>query len=481
MKLLTTAATALLLLPSAALAAEPAGPRPLPKDAPKLKADKIVMVVGSSVSVRRYRVDRLPKWTGGHNRVPPQCTNGQNVFFRVFEMLNDHENMCWRRLPDPDWKKAPGWRGESRLPWRDASPRISWEATSPDTDARITVPAGYEKIDLIYTSDPNGDAIQVTIDGEAPPENARVETRQDTTLPPKSEWGPVFETLDSHGKPITVGGRPRPIRNIVELRARYALDPATAHTFRIQKASADPKTRILVWGVVYWRGNCVQVVQRAKGGINCGALPQYAAIQEITALKPDYVLMEAINIRGSAAGVTRSLQPGYAWCARQTARGQDTGQQDTRTRPPADGKPRRSGARSTPHPVPGKAFKILVYATPQANCRAFRAWFSDPKHKPPYGGSAKTVADENADACHRAVIDLCAKYGFPLVDVGATVDAWLAKHPTVRFVPHVLNDWYHPNQWGAALFGQTLHDGISTNWPELPLRPITMPAPPAAK
>jgi len=62
--------------------------------------------------------------------------------------------------------------------------------------------------------------------------------------------------------------------------------------------------------------------------------------------------------------------------------------------------------------------------------------------------------------------------------VGGSVDAYMAKTPSIKFVPHVLNDWYHPNQWGAALFGRTIHDGIRKHWPELPVRQVRMPAPP---
>ena len=430
-------------------------PQPLPRDAPTLKEDKIVMVVGSSVSVRRYKVHPLPQWTGGHNRVPPQCTNGQNVFFRVFEMLNDHENMCWRRLGDKDWVKSgtrPGprrgttvsdWTPTRKLPYRDASPRIAYACDNPAAWAEIHLPAGYEKLDLIYTSDPNGDRIHVTINGRAPAENALVDTFQDTAVPALAKLSPAFETLDSHGKPRQIRPPRRGIPNIVELRARYRLDPKQAHAFRIRRATADPGKRILVWGVVYWRGHCVQVVQRAKGGINCGDLPRYPAVQEVMALRPDYLLMEAINVRHRPGQVTRSLEPGFAWCARHKNR-----------------------------------FKVLVYSTCQASSKAFRAWFRDPQHKPPYGGDPAVVTDENADACHRAVIELCRKYGFPLVDVGRAVDAYLAEHPTVRFVPHILNDWYHPNQWGAALFGQTIGQGIRQHWPELPVRPVNLPPAP---
>jgi hypothetical protein len=116
-----------------------------------------------------------------------------------------------------------------------------------------------------------------------------------------------------------------------------------------------------------------------------------------------------------------------------------------------------------------------------ASSKTFRAWFADPAHKPPYGGTSETVKDANADACHAEVVKLCRKYGFPLVDVGATVDAYCARNKSVRFVPHIHNDWYHPNQWGAALFGQTIHDGIRKHWPELPVRPVVMPAPPGRK
>ena len=447
------------------MAAGQSGPPRLPPGAPTLTEDKVVMVVGSSVSVRRYKVRPLPAWTGGHNRVPPQCTNGQNVFFRVFEMLNDHENMRWRRLPDRDWARSKGkapmdvrvrggtktvqvadWAAFRDLPWRDASPRIMFLGKRPGVWAEIKVPAGTEKLELIYASDPNGGTIQVTLDGKPPPENARVDTFQDPAVPPRAKLGASYDTLDSHGKPVRIRPPKQGIRNIVELRARYGLDPKIPHTFRIERATKDPGKRILVWGVVYWRKNCVQVVQRAKGGINCGALPAYAAIQETIALQPDYLLMEAINIRGAPAGVTRSLDPGYAWCARH---------KDT--------------------------FKVMVYSTCQASSKAFRAWFRDPKHKPPYGAKdyQKTCADAHGEACQRAVVDLCRKYGFPLVDVGKAADAYVAKHPGVRFVPHILNDWYHPNQWGAALFGRTIRDGIKKHWPELPLRPIRMPPPPA--
>jgi hypothetical protein len=465
-------------LTAAALAAD--GPLPLPDDAPALDADQTVMVVGSSVSVRKYGVRPLPEWTGGPNRVPPQCTNGQNVFFRVFEMLNDHENMHWRRLPDPDWRRSDGsstetirvrgktrtvqrndWEATRDLPWSDAAPRIAFVAYRPDAFAEITVPTGIEKLDLIYCSDPHGDTIRVTIDSKPPAKNAVIDTRQDTAVPPKAKLGPTFTILDSHGKPRTVRPPKRGIRNIVELRARYALDPAREHTFRIRRGTDAVGKRILVWGVVYWRGNCVQVVQRAKGGINCGALPDYGAIQETAALRPDYVLMEAINIRNRPADVTRSLDAGFAWCAAHREQGRNRGHD-----------------RNVP--ASGLRFKTLVYATPQASSAAFRAWFRDPKHKPPYGARdyQAACADDHAAACHAAVVALCEKYGFPLVDVGATVDAWLAEHKTARFVPHILKDWYHPNHYGAALFGKTIHDGIRRHWPELPVRPIRMPEPP---
>ena len=450
---------------AAVWAGEAEGPLPLPKDAARLKGDCVVMVVGSSVSVRRYGVHPLPKWTGGSNRVPPQCTNGQNVFFRVFEMLNDHGNMCWRRLPDADWRRSAGkalmelpirggtktvevadWAPYSRLPWRAASPRVSYLAGRAGAWAEVTVPAGYEKLELIYTSDPQGDKIKVTVDGKVPATNALVDTRQETSVPAAAKLGEVFTVLDSHGKPRRIRPPKRGIGNIVELRARYELDPKGPHVFRIERASDDPRKRILVWGVVYWRGHCVQVVQRAKGGLNCGALPEYSAIQEVVALKPDYVLMEAINIRGKPSGVTRSLDAGYAWCAAQKGR-----------------------------------FKTLVYSTCQASSRRFRAWFRVPAHKPPYGAKdyEQTCADAHCEACQGAVVALCRKYGFPLVDVGARVDAYMAEHPTVRFVPHILNDWYHPNQWGAALFGVTIGEGIKAHWPELPVRPIRMPPAPA--
>ena len=118
------------------------GPLPLPDNAPALSRDVVVVVAGSSVSVRRYKVHKLPAWTGGPNRVPPQCTNGQNVFFRVFEMLNDHANMRWRRLPDADWTKSGEWKAYGKLPYRDASPRVSWLATDPDAYAELVIPAG---------------------------------------------------------------------------------------------------------------------------------------------------------------------------------------------------------------------------------------------------------------------------------------------------------------------------------------------------
>jgi hypothetical protein len=438
-----------LALTAAAGAGEPSGPMPLPKDAPKLKRDVIVMLQGSSVCMNKYRTHGLPKWTGGGNRVPPQLYC-QNVFFRVFEMLNDHENMRWRRLPDADWKREGEWKPETKLEYNGAcyGKRVAYSATDPKAWAELKIPAGFEKVDLIYTTGPKGDKIKVLVDGRPPKENALVDTRQDTRIPAAAKFGPDLEVLDSHGKPRKIRRPRRGARNLYELRARYQLEKSKPHTLRVQRATGDPGRRILVWGAVYWRGNCVQVVQRAKGGINCGDLPNYAAIQETVSIRPDYVLMEAINIRGSAAGVTKALGAGYSWCARQAKAGK---------------------------------FKVMVFETSQANCRAFRKHFSDPKNKS-YGKSrVQAVADENADACHRAVVDLCKKYGFPRVDVGPAVDKYLAANPTARFVPHVQNDWYHPNQWGAALFGQTIHDGIKKHWPELPVRPVNMPAPPGGK
>ncbi|GAH48672.1 unnamed protein product, partial [marine sediment metagenome] len=162
------------VLHGSVFAAEPRGPQPLPKDAPRLKRDMVVMMLGSSVSVRKHGVHNLPAWTGGHNRVPPQCSNGQNIFFRAFEILNDHENMRWRRLPDKDWTRRGEWNSFTKLPYWGRAPRISWEATDPEAFAELKIPAGYEKVDLIYTSDPRGDKMKVTIDGKAPPKNALI-------------------------------------------------------------------------------------------------------------------------------------------------------------------------------------------------------------------------------------------------------------------------------------------------------------------
>lgn len=82
---------------------------------------------------------------------------------------------------------------------------------------------------------------------------------------------------------------------------------------------------------------------------------------------------------------------------------------------------------------------------------------------------------DNAAACARIVKELCAKYEIPFVDVGPTVDRWLADTPDAKFVPHVHADWYHPNQWGAALVARALHEGICRHWPELPIAPVNVP------
>ncbi len=431
-------------------AAEPEGPQALPKNAPVLKKDMVVMVIGSSVSVRKYKVHALPKWTGGPNRVPPQCTNGQNVFFRTFEILNNHEKMSWRRLPDADWTTQGEWKPLSKLPWSEASPRIVYRATDAQAWAELKIPAGNEKVDLIYSSGPNGGDLLVTLDGKKPAQNAVLKTHQETKIAQDYRFGPEIDTLDSHGKPRKIKRPKKGISHIIDLRARYKLAPSKPHVLRVQRADTTSGKEMLVWGAVYWRGHCAQVVQRAKGGINCGALPEYPAIQEITALKPDYVLMEAINIRANPAAVTRSFDAAFAWCANQVKKGN---------------------------------FKMLVYATCQGSSQAFRKWFRVPANKPPYGAKdyQATCSDENADGCHQAAVDICKKYGFPLVDVGPKVDAYLALHPSVKFVPHILNDWYHPNQWGAALFGQTLREGMAQYWPELPTRPINLTPPPSVK
>jgi hypothetical protein len=431
-------------------AAEPAAPQKLPANAPELKKDMVVMVVGSSVSVRRYKVHRLPKWTGGPNRVPPQCTNGQNVFFRVFEMLNDHENMRWRRLMDKDWTKQGEWKNFTKLPHSGGSPRNTYRTTDPEAWAELTIPAGYEKVDLIYTTSYLGGKLQVTIDGKAPKKNAIIDTYQERKIPADYKFGPELDTLDSHGKPKKIRRPKRGTTHIIDMRARYKLDKSKPHLLRVKRADKTPGKEIMFWGAVYWRGNCIQVVQRAVGGVNCGLLPSYPSIQEVVALKPDYLLMEAINIRGSAASVTKSFAPAFAWCGSQVKKGN---------------------------------FKMMVYSTCQASSKEFRKWFRVPANKPPYGAKdyKATCSDENCNACQQAVVDICKNYGFPLIDVGVVVDAYMAKNPTVKFVPHILNDWYHTNQWGAALFGQTIHDGIRKHWPELPIRPINMPKPPGSK
>ena len=142
--------------------------------------------------------------------MPPQ-SYGQNVFFRIFEMLNDHENMCWRRLPDKDWERRGKWEAETKLPYNGPcyGKRISFSATEPDDWAELRLPAGYEKVDLIYRSDPSGDRMRVTIDGKAPPKNAIVDTYQETAIPAGTDLGGDLEEIDSHGDPRT---RKRPTR-----------------------------------------------------------------------------------------------------------------------------------------------------------------------------------------------------------------------------------------------------------------------------
>jgi hypothetical protein len=182
------------------------------------------------------------------------------------------------------------------------------------------------------------------------------------------------------------------------------------------------------------------VVQRAKGGINCGHLPNYHAIQETMALKPDYLLVEAISIRFKLTDMEQTLGAPLGWCGKQSQ---------------------------------ARRFKTLVYATPMGHCKSFRAWFGDPQR-----GSAaeqQACADAHADACFAWVEKTCRKHELPLIDVGPAVDDWLAKTPAAKFVPHVQADWYHPNQWGAALFGEALAEGIKKHWPELPVRPIIRP------
>jgi hypothetical protein len=403
---------------------DPSTPPPLPANAPKLDRDLIVMTAGSSITMNHPYREEIPAWTGGYDRVPPQ-TNGQNVFFRVFEMLNDHENMRWRRLTDKDWTRKGTWAPELQLPYNDAcyGKRVAYIAADPDDFAELAVPLGYEKIDLIYTTDPRGDAIRVRIDGQAPAEKALVDSFQDTRIPKDAELLPELDTFDSHGQPIKLKRPSQGAKNLIELRSRYRLDPSRSHVFRVERGSRDPGKRILIWGAVYWRGNCVQVVQRAKGGLNCGDLPNYPAIQEVVSMKPDYLLLEAINIRENADQVEKSLSPGFGWCAQRD-----------------------------------KSMKTLVYMTSQANSKAFRATYK------------KKLTDETADACAAAVVKLCKTYKFPLVDVGPAADRWLAANPKAQFIPHIQMDWFHPNQWGAALFGETIADGIRTHWPELPVR-----------
>ena len=447
-QLLATLAFGLIVLTSVVTADD--GPLPLPKDAPRLSKDVTVVVAGSSISINRYGCADLPAWTGGVNRVPPQA-NGQNVFFRIWEMLNDHENMCWRRLTDKDWTRTGVWPAEKKLAYNGScyGLRVAYAASQPGDHADLAVPAGYEKIDLIYTTDLKGDKIKVTIDGQPPAENAVIDSFQPSAIPADADAKGELATLDSHGEPVAVKRPTTGIANLCDIRARYRLDPAKPHVLRVERGTADAGKRVLIWGAVYWRGNCVQVVQRSKGGINCGDLPNFHAIQEVMAAKPDYLLVEAINIRNTPADVTATLESPLAWCGKQAKDGR---------------------------------FKALVYMTSMGNSKSFRAWFTDPKHNPPYGTGkltpADVVADANADTCVAVVTELAKKNGLPLIDVGPRADRWLAENPVAKFVPHVQVDWYHPNQWGAAVFGMTIHDGIGAHWPELPVRPVRSPPPP---
>jgi hypothetical protein len=422
-----------------AAASDGEGPCALPEDAPKLQSDKTVVVLGTSVSVRKHKVRELPAWTGGPQRVPPQCNNGQNVFFRIFEILNDHENMRWRRLDDRDWARYGEWqeRRKKELPYGTGSPRMVFASPDPKAYAEIRIPAGFEKLDLIYNS--GGGKIAVLINGKSPGTDAIVDTAQSREIPPGAKIGTkTGDLLDSHGNPLKIRQPSRGIGSIVELRKRYTLDPKKEHTFRVQKAT-DGKGTIAVWGVVYWRGNCVQVVQRAKSGMHCGGLPHYHVAQEVLAVKPDYVLMESFSLFGDPpAGLNKIVVPGFNWCSMHK-----------------------------------KKFKTLIYAEPRAGSTVFLKYLQ--RHR--FRGSET----ENAKACLSALKALCSKHGFPLVDVGPVVDEFFNKYTGGKICSEFYSDKVHPGTWGAACFGQAIYEGIRKHRPELPVRPVNFGDGPAAK
>jgi len=421
------------------------GPKLLPADAPKLDSDKIFYVTGSSNTEARFGCPDLPAWTGGENRVPPQCDNGQNVFFRVFEILNDHENMRWRRLPDSDWKREGEWKemrfGIKCSPNRKAM-RVLWVSYDPKAAAELKIPAGFEKIDLIFGEYPNGDTIKVLIDGKAPSENAVVDTVQTGLVPrPRKD------------------GKPGKYTGVADLRKRYKLDPAKAHVFCVEKATPNPKKPVGLWGAVYWRGNCIQVIQRAKSSYNVGQLPSRWAKRRFAAHKPDYVLSEAINIRNSVTegegSVKGTLYRGFNYLVEKQKK---------------------------------QGYKVMVFTTPQGTSKAFRDHFrkSFTKRMEATKNDAsrkfcqdriKAVSEENAAACQKWIADYCKTANWPLIDAGPYVDAWMKKNPSATFVPHIFNGWHHPKWHGAALTGQTIYDGITKHWPELPIRSMNMPPP----
>ena len=192
----------------------------------------------------------------------------------------------------------------------------------------------------------------------------------------------------------------------------------------------------MVWGVVYWRGNCVQLFHRAKNGRCIGELPSYHAIQEFATQKPDYVLVER-----QTTNIAHGL--GMPYLAHQQKR---------------------------------LNFKTLVYLVPQGTCGAWRDWFGR-DHKE----QALVSVVPDAGLYSEEATRLSRAYGFPFVDAGPIVDAWMAETPEAKFLPHILADWYHPNQYGAALIGQAVYEGIKEHWPELPVRPINMPPAPGAQ
>jgi len=230
----------------------------------------------------------------GEGKRPPRLTvNG--IPRRIYDYIVDSGDWnipVFRRIDNGDWSfnDVGNWTdtdGEDFLvpEYTPAGYATLYSYTQTANEyAEITIPDGYENACLIFHKDDNEfgqdyeDAVAVTING------GDISSYGDATI---NTYHAKYQVNDAGNQ---------------FFHSQYEGMPAGANTIRITKAN-NTKT-MTVWGVMYWTGNAVWVINAANGGKSMNALYLRYIWSQLYDNAPDAVLFEITGMNEASSGKT---------------------------------------------------------------------------------------------------------------------------------------------------------------------------------